>query len=289
MKQITVYSGKGGTGKTTVTASLAALAENGLFADCDVDAANLHLILQPVPKEEHRFIGGKKGVIDPQKCTGCGDCERVCRFDAVSVPEINVFACEGCGVCAKICPAEAITMEQGDAGAWYKGETKYGPMVYAELKAGEDNSGKLVAEVRKNSTSTAESLGKEYIIIDGPPGTGCAVMASLTGTDLAVLVTEPTVSGIHDMERAVDVARHFSLPVGVVVNKYDLNEEKTADIVRYCESAGIPFFGKIRYSKSVVESVSALVPYVDYKQDDITESLKKIWEKITKSINSGGS
>ncbi len=290
MKQIVIFSGKGGTGKTSFTASLAPLAENSIFADCDVDAANLHIILHPEPKEEILFMGGKKAFLDSSKCTACLACIDPCRYDAIAgpSPEINPFVCEGCGVCARICPEGAIEMRQSKAGYWYTADTAYGPLVYAELKAGEENSGKLVSEVRKKSKELGESQNKDYCIIDGPPGTGCAVLASITGTDIAVLVTEPTLSGIHDMERAIQVAEHFSIPTGVVINKATLNRKNTGKIIDYCTHNEIPFFGTIDYSRNMVDAVSALVPYVEYADDEIADSIKDIWKKIQKVVSSNG-
>ena len=293
MKQIVVFSGKGGTGKTSFTAAIAALAENAVFADCDVDAANLHLIMRPEPKEETLFLGAKVAILDSTLCTGCYACVGPCRFDAIevkenggkkSIPEINPFVCEGCGVCARLCPENAITMKQSEAGYWYVADTPYGPLVFAELKAGEENSGKLVSEVRKKSKEIGETEQKQYCIIDGPPGTGCAVMASLTGTDMAVLVTEPTFSGIHDMERALQVAKFFSIPSGVVVNKASINEENTQRIIEHCRENSIPFLGTIDYSRKMVDAVSELIPYVEYADDEISSSIKKIWNEIQKVV-----
>ncbi len=297
MKQIVIFSGKGGTGKTSFAASLAALAENSVFADCDVDAANLHLIMKPEPKEEHLFLGGKIAFLEGSKCTGCEACIEPCRFDAIApaadggnraIVEINPFVCEGCGVCARICPEGAINMKQSEAGYWYVADTPYGPLVFAELKAGEENSGKLVSEVRKKSKEIGESLRKNYCIIDGPPGTGCAVMASLTGTDMAVLVTEPTLSGIHDMDRALQVADFFSIPTGVVVNKASINEENTQTVMEHCRKKSIPFLGTIDYSRKMVDAVSALIPYVDYADDEISDSIKQIWDEIQKVVSKNG-
>ena len=273
------------------------MAENSIFADCDVDAANLHLILQPEPKEEHLFLGGKIAILNESACSGCHACVGPCRFDAIEVPEngkkreipeINPFVCEGCGVCARICPEDAVTMKQSEAGYWYVAETPYGPLVFAELKAGEENSGKLVSEVRKKSKELGESENRDFCIIDGPPGTGCAVMASLTGTDMAVLVTEPTFSGIHDMDRALQVAEFFSIPSAVVVNKASINKENTETIIEHCRKNSIPFLGTIDYSRKMVDAVSALTPYVKYADDEISASIKHIWNEIQKVVSTNG-
>jgi len=296
-QQITVYSGKGGTGKTSFTAALAALATDCVFADCDVDAANLHLILKPVITGQHLFRGGKNAVVDGSKCTGCGVCVSSCRYGAITLAgapvkaAIDPYSCEGCKVCVRICPEQAIRLEQQDSGFRYDADTAYGPFVFAELHPGEENSGKLITEVRKAAQDRAESEGKGLCIIDGPPGTGCAVMASLTGADLAIIVTEPTVSGIHDMDRAVQVAEHFTIPVAVVVNKSTINIEKTREIRKTCSGRNIPYLGEIPYSRKVVDAVSSLVPYVEYAEDEISDAIKEIWQGVQgllQKIQSGG-
>ena len=224
MKQILVISGKGGTGKTVLTGALAALAPNKVMADCDVDAANLYLLLNPSIREKHPFQSGASAVIDPALCSRCGQCSAACRFDAVSRDfVVNPIACEGCGLCARVCPAGAVIMKENTAGDWFISETRYGPFVHAKLGLAEENSGKLVAKVRETAGEIAESKAADYVIIDGPPGIGCPVIASLSGVDLAVIVTEPSLSAIHDAERVMDLAKHFEIPVKLVVNKWDIN------------------------------------------------------------------
>lgn len=299
MKQIVIISGKGGTGKTVFAGSIAALAESAVIADCDVDASNLHFLLHPEVREEHAFSGGEEAVVDPDRCTGCMQCKDVCRFQAVEIqfppppkgreiPEgrkarIDPIMCEGCGVCAEICPEKAIRMEPRDAGSWYVSETKAGTMVHAALKAGEENSGKLVAQVRKKAKAVAEEENKEYVLIDGPPGTGCAVISSLSGVDMAVIVTEPSFSGIHDMKRVLELADHFSIKTGVVINKATVNGENTEEIRTFCRERNIPLFGEIPYSKRVVEAVSECVPYVEYADDEVSNALKDSWRNICKT------
>jgi len=240
MKQMVVISGKGGTGKTMLTASFAVLAENKVMADCDVDAADLHLLLHPEIKERHEFRSGKTAVINKDICQECGECITVCRFNAISKDfEIDPISCEGCAICSFICPAEAIRMEENISGEWFISETKYGPMVHARLGIAEENSGKLVTLVRQNAQRIAEEESKDYVIIDGPPGIGCPVIASLANVDLALIVTEPTLSGIHDMERIALVAQHFNVPTKVVINKYDINFQTTDDIKRICAAKDI--------------------------------------------------
>lgn len=287
MKQIVIISGKGGTGKTILSACFAALLENKVLADCDVDAANLHLLLHPEIKETHSFFGLDKAKIDPEKCTGCGECERVCRFDAISEIQgatffVDRISCEGCTVCSLICPAEAIQMEETKAGEWYLSQTAYGPFVHAKLGIGEENSGKLVTEVRKNVKEWAETNGMDKVILDGPPGTGCPVIASLSGVDLALVVTEPTPSGFHDMKRVIQVARHFGIKTACCINKYDLNVLNTSQIQDWCKKESIPLLGNIPYDESVTASLIQGVPFVEYSNNSTANAIKNLCEQ---SIN----
>ena len=256
MKQLVIISGKGGTGKTIITASIATLAQNKVMVDCDVDAANLYLLLHPEIQETHQFIGGKKAHIDVEKCTLCGECIDVCRFEAITEKEdgeiiIDPISCEGCGVCSHICPVEAIEMEKSVSGECFVSRTKYGPFVHARLGIGEENSGKLVTEVRKKAKEIADKNNLDFIIIDGPPGIGCPVISSLSGTDLALVVTEPTLSGIHDMERVVQVAHHFKTQTACCINKYDLNLQNSKKIESWCKKNSIPLIGKIPFDEQV--------------------------------------
>lgn len=284
MKQIVVISGKGGTGKTFFSGSLAGLAPDRVIADCDVDASNLHFLLSPRKVETHPFQGGVEAHVDPQQCTGCFTCRDVCRFDAVleqdEIAVIDPILCEGCGVCSHVCPESAITMEPCEAGEWYVSKIEGGTMVHARLKAGEENSGKLVTSVRSKAKEIAEEHENRYVLIDGPPGTGCAVIAALSGVDFAVVITEPTLTGIHDMERVLDLADYFSIKTGVVVNKENLNYKNSSRIREYCEKEGIPVLGSIPYSKNVVESVSKGIPYVDFADDEISDAIKAAWKSI---------
>lgn len=231
MKEVVILSGKGGTGKTILTASLACLVENKIMADCDVDAANLHLLLHPEIKETYEFKGGKEAIIDAEKCIGCGKCEEICRFGAPyrngDVYSIDEFACEGCATCTIVCPAEAIRMETEEAGKYFISQTEYGPFVHAELGIAQENSGKLVSIVKERAREIALKNNLSFIIMDGPPGIGCPVISTLSGVNTALVVTEPTLSGIHDMERVIDVAFHFGAKVFICINKFDLNTEKT--------------------------------------------------------------
>lgn len=284
MKQIVVISGKGGTGKTIFTASLASLAQNKVMVDCDVDAADLHLLLNPRVVETHEFRSGKTAWIDPDTCIACGECAEVCRFDAIRGADdhfvVDPLACEGCGLCARICPVEVVEMRENLCGEWYLSETSYGPFVHAKLGIAQENSGKLVALIRQKAKELARSRGMDYVIIDGPPGIGCPVLASLTDTDLAVIVTEPTLSGIHDARRVMELAGHFQIPAGLVINKWDINPERSREIEALCAEEGVSLLGRIPFSKRVAESLIRAVPYVETAQDEVSAAIRAAWEKI---------
>lgn len=283
MKQITVISGKGGTGKTVITGSLAALAQNKVMADCDVDAADLHLLLHPEIKERHEFRSGRTAVIDQDVCIKCGKCADACRFGAIDRDfAVDPISCEGCAFCSRICPVNAIRMEENVAGEWFISGTKYGPFIHAKLGIAEENSGKLVAMVRQASRELAKKEGLEYVIIDGPPGIGCPVIASLTGVDLALVVTEPTLSGLHDAKRVIEVAKHFNVPAKLVVNKFDLNPEMAGRIERFCSDNGIPVIGRIPFDKTIVESMVMGRTIPEYKEGKARTEIMKIWEALKK-------
>ncbi len=286
MKQIVVISGKGGTGKTTLTAALVSLAERVVVADCDVDAADLHFLLGPEVRERHRFVGGRVPVVDHDLCTECGACADACHWEAIDEHgHVDRLACEGCAVCSHVCPVDAIVMEERVCGEWYVSRTRYGPFIHARLGIAEENSGKLVTQVRKAARETALEQDSSWVFIDGPPGIGCPVIASISGVDLALVVTEPTISGIHDMERVLDVSRHFEVPSAVVINKYDLNEENTRTIEEICRRRAVPILGRIPFSKSVNESVVSCKPMPEFIHDGVTEEIARIWDKIR---NDGG-
>lgn len=281
MKQIVVISGKGGTGKTFLTASFAALAQNQVMVDCDVDAADLHLLLKPEIRERHAFRGGFTARIVGDRCEQCGECLRVCRFDAISEDfRVDAISCEGCAVCSRICPAGAVIMEENVSGEWYVSDTPYGPLVHAKLGIAEENSGKLVAKVRGVAREIADHEGKDYVLIDGPPGIGCPVIAAITGVDLALIVTEPTLTGIHDMERVARVSRHFGIPTMVVINKCDLNPENSQRIREMCYQADIEVAACIPFSRLVIESIVRGIPFVEYGRNGITETITHLWERI---------
>ena len=281
MKQIVIISGKGGTGKTVLTASFAALAKNKVMADCDVDAADLHLLLNPKIKERYEFRSGKTARIDKKLCQQCGKCIVACRFDAIREDfVVDPISCEGCCLCSYICPADAIKMEENLSGEWYISDTKYGPFVHAKLGIAEENSGKLVTKVKQTAKEIAKRNNLDYIIVDGPPGIGCPVIASLSDADLALIVTEPTLSGIHDMQRILDVALHFKIATKVVINKYDLNEKNTKDIELICKNKNIDVVGRIPFSKKVSESIVESVPIIEYTKNSVVKEIISVWQKI---------
>ncbi|MDD5255371.1 MAG: P-loop NTPase [Candidatus Omnitrophica bacterium] len=281
MKQIVVISGKGGTGKTVVTGAFAALAGNKVMADCDVDAADLHLLLHPEIRERAEFRGGHTAVIDKELCNGCGKCAQACRFQAIKDDfTVEPFSCEGCGLCGRICPLKAIGMRENTAGEWYISSTKYGPLVHARLGIAEENSGKLVAKVRQAAKELAERENLDYVIVDGPPGIGCPVIASLSGADCALVVTEPTLSGLHDAGRVIEVAGHFNIPVKLIVNKYDLNPAVTGQIEEFCGKKDIPVIGKIAFDRAVVRSMVEGTTIIEYLPNAAADELRKIWEAV---------
>jgi MinD superfamily P-loop ATPase len=256
MKQIAVVSGKGGTGKTSIVASLASLASGrAVFADCDVDAPDLHLILMPVVRERREFFGIKRAFIDSGKCTQCGSCQDACRFAAIADFQVDPALCEGCGVCKLVCPVEAVEMRESLAGYAYLSDTRFGGLVHAELFPGEEASGKLVAMVREMARDLAAMRKLDLILIDGSPGIGCPVIASLTGVDLALVVTEPTITGEHDLERILDVAGHFGINTAVCINKYDINPAKSRRIEVLCQERAIMVAGRLPFHSSVIEAM----------------------------------
>ena len=286
MKQLTILSGKGGTGKTTLTASLAVLARNAVFADCDVDAPDLHMLLHPEVIKTQEFKGSKLAVIDKTKCDNCGVCREKCRFDAITdAIEVDPVACEGCGVCAAICPSDAITMIERVSGYAYISKTKYGFMAHALLSPGESNSGKLVTLVRQNARILSEKENSDLIIIDGPPGIGCPVIASVSGVDVSLVVTEPTMSGIHDLQRALQLIKHFNVKPLVCVNMYDINKDNTDKILRFCEENSIKVVGKIPFNPKVTEAMVNGKTIVEYSpESDVAKEIENIWKRCKDSL-----
>jgi MinD superfamily P-loop ATPase len=287
MKELVIISGKGGTGKTTLTASFAYLARNRILADCDVDAADLHILVQPEILHKEEFLGGFKAGIDTQTCSQCGICRESCRYGAISGDfVVNDFSCEGCGVCLHVCPEQAISMEQSLSGSWFISETRMGPMVHAALRPGEENSGKLVALVRNQAKVMAKKKAMDLILVDGAPGVGCPVISSITGADHALVVTEPTLSGLHDMRRALELIRRFRIGASVVVNKADVNLDVAAQIEDVAAESGASVLGRIPYDSTVIRAMVQRRCPVEEPNCAANESIRSIWERLRASISS---
>jgi len=296
-KELTVISGKGGTGKTTVVGSLAHLMKSKILADNDVDAADLHLLLVPSVREGHDFVGGTKATIDPALCIGCGDCAEACHFAAIrgdgppndetgATYRIEELACEGCGLCPLVCPVGAIESGKKVTGRWYVSGTDFGPMVHARLGIAEENSGRLVTQVRNRAAELAGELNQEQILGDGPPGTGCPVIASVSGTDLALVVTEPTVSGVHDMERVMNLAGHFGVPIAVVINKADLNAEQARRIEEVAEKHGSRVIGRIPFDREVNEALMAGKTVIEHGKGSAAGAIRATWRELQEVLSS---
>ena len=287
VNEIAVISGKGGTGKTTVCVALGTLAGNVVMADCDVDAPDVHILLSPTIKSKTDFVASKVAVIDPNACTECGLCEEKCRFHAIANSKVDPISCEGCGVCAHVCPENAIEMVDRQSGYLYDSDTRIGPLVHAKLLPGEGNSGRLVTEVRKLSTEVATEKGISTVLIDGSPGIGCPVIATVTGIKLGVIVTEPTMSGIHDMQRVVELLSRFKVKTTVIINKFDLNTENTEAIEHYCKDNDIEILGKIKFDTVMTRSMVAAKTLPEYAPDyEITSLLRNTWGRILELLPS---
>jgi MinD superfamily P-loop ATPase len=295
MKELVVISGKGGTGKTSIVAAFAYLAKNAIFADCDVDAADLHLVLEPKIKETSDFSGGKQAFIITEKCIGCGKCKDLCRFDAINFDgppndivaktfTVDSVSCEGCKVCVEFCPADAIEFNDSINGRWFISDTRFGTMVHAKLGIAEENSGKLVSLIRKEAKRIAEEEKKDLIIIDGSPGIGCPVIASITGADVVLIITEPTLSGKHDLERVAQLAAGFNIPVLVAINKFDLNPEMAEKIEEDARKRNIKVVGKIRYDKAFTKAQIMKCSVVEYTGGAVTEDIRALWRNVTYAI-----
>lgn len=295
MKELVVISGKGGTGKTSIVASFAALAENKVLADCDVDAADLHLVLEPEIEYTEDFSGGKQARIITERCNSCGKCYEVCRFDAVKRSadldevitvdyQVDSVSCEGCGVCVRACPIDAIAFEPAINGQWYRSRTRHGPMVHAKLGVAQENSGKLVTLVRNQAKKIVEEKNLELIIIDGSPGIGCPVIASITGADLVLVVTEPTQSGLHDLERVAELTRHFGIETMVCINKWDLNPDITLDIEAQAQEWQVKVAGRVRYDNAITEAQIKKSSVVEYISGAVSKDIKVLWRNITYAL-----
>jgi MinD superfamily P-loop ATPase len=298
MKQLVILSGKGGTGKTSVAAALAHLASEEMpivLADADVDAANLELVLAPTKLEEHVFMGGQVAIIDPDLCQLCNRCYEVCRFEAViydaSFPgddtyRVDPLACEGCASCVYQCPEGAIHSDEQQAGLWFRSDTRFGPLFHAHLFAAQENSGKLVTLVKQHGRLLALDEGRKLLIVDGPPGIGCPVISANAGADLALLVTEPTISGVHDLERILGTVNHFRVPAMVLINKADVNPTHTAGIEAYCRAQGIELVGKLPYDNVVTKAMVQGQPVTIYQPEGaMASALREVWARVCKHLN----
>ena len=291
MKELVVISGKGGTGKTSIVASFASLVKNAVFADCDVDAADLHLVLEPKIMQKSDFSGGKRAAIVGQKCSGCGKCQELCRFDAIHINgegndvadkifTVDPISCEGCKVCVEFCPVDAIEFKDSINGQWFISDTRFGPMVHAKLGIAEENSGKLVTLIRKEAKRIATEEEKDMIIVDGSPGIGCPVIASITGADLVLIITEPTLSGKHDLGRVADLTASFGIPTLLCINKSDLNQEITGQIAEEARNRGIKLAGKIRYDKAFTMAQILKATVIEYTGGWVSEEIKTLWRNV---------
>ncbi len=334
MKELVVISGKGGTGKTSVVAAFAALAEHKVLVDCDVDAADLHLILQPEKKSIQEFRSGNEAIIRQEACIGCGACLVNCRFGAVkqtsgvdvewmlrasrhacndcdfcvrscpnrSIDMINMMrdsfgeegkatfiidplSCEGCGVCVDTCPVKAIDFPERIAGEWYISDTRYGPMVHARLGIAAENSGKLVSLVRREARQLAEEQDKDLLLVDGPPGIGCPVIASISGASMILIVTEPTLSGQHDLQRVAELARHFHIPAAVCVNKWNLNPDMSGLIEASAQALGATILGRIRYDRAMTEAQVAGKNVLEYSENGVSQDIHDVWASVISLLN----
>jgi MinD superfamily P-loop ATPase len=288
MTELVVISGKGGTGKTTVVAALAALAQDVVIADCDVDAADLHLLLRPEVGESIPYEGSEKAGIDERLCTSCGMCLATCRFDAVIPTDecfrIDPLSCEGCGACAFVCPAGAIQLKRQLSGWIHVSRSRFGPFVHGELRPGEEASGKLVTQVKMRARELARQEQATLLIVDGAPGIGCPVIASLSGAHGALVVTEPSRSALHDLERVVEVARQFRAKIFLAVNKADLAEELAETIEAYAREEAIPVLARIPYDEGVVEAQVVGRPVVEYTDGAAARAIRAVWERLSEEL-----
>jgi MinD superfamily P-loop ATPase len=295
MKELVVISGKGGTGKTSIVAALAALAGNAVLADCDVDAADLYLIMQPKVLYQEDFLAGSRAEIKVKQCSSCGLCFDLCRFQAIQCNgaesstndccyRVDPLSCEGCGVCAYVCPDRAIEMKTPVCGEWYISDTRYGPMIHARLGIAEENSGKLVTLVRNQAKKLAEESRNDLIIVDGPPGIGCPVISSLTGADLVLAVTEPTIAGEHDLLRLGELTSHFDIPTVVCINKWDINPDRALEIEKAASDQNMKVIGRIHYddvfTKAQIEGISV----VQYSDNGVVAEVRSLWDRLVNEL-----
>lgn len=284
MPEIVIISGKGGTGKTSLTGAFAQVARDTVLCDLDVDAPDLHILLSPKIRKREAFISGHEARIRPDDCTACAQCASLCRFEAISDAGeafvVDPLRCEGCKVCVTLCPVQAIDFPEKHCGDWYVSDTRCGVMVHAQLFAGEENSGRLVTLLKQQAKEIAKEKGLSCILCDGAPGIGCPVISSLSGTDLAVIVTEPTLSGRHDLERVAGLCEYFRIPLGVIVNKCDLNEEQTAFIEAYCEEKKYTLVAKLPHDPLFTEAMVQRKAVTEYPDAPMAEAVRQAWERI---------
>jgi MinD superfamily P-loop ATPase len=295
VKELVVISGKGGTGKTSIAAAFACLAQNAVLADCDVDAADLHLVLLPTVRQQSDFSGGKKASINASKCIGCGKCADMCRFEAIHLNgqaneivqktyTVDPFSCEGCKVCVEFCPVNAISFEPAINGKWFISDTRFGPMIHAKLGIAEENSGKLVTLIRQKAKEIAAEQKRAYLIIDGSPGIGCPVIASITGADLVLVVTEPTLSGKHDLERVAELTKTFGIETMVCINKYDINPRMSDVISEEARKRGLKVIGAIPYDESFTKAQIMRATVIEYTSGYIAEKVKALWREVVYAL-----
>ena len=286
MKELVIISGKGGTGKTSLMGAFATLAKNKILCDADVDAADLHLIVEPTIQSRHDFQSGRTALIDESRCTQCGQCRDLCQFEAIDLDfQVSPVACEGCGVCVHFCPENAIDFPINTCGEWYISDTRLGPMVHARLGIAEENSGKLVSLVRNEAKAIAEKTGADLILTDGPPGVGCPVIASIGNADAVLVVTEPSVSGIHDLKRILALTEHFRVPAMVCVNKYDLNQKLTDDINAYAMNSHAEALGQIPFDTAITRAMVQAQTILEYDpSSETSHAIKDIWQKVSDRV-----
>lgn len=288
MRELVIISGKGGTGKTSITASFAALAENKVIVDADVDAADLHLVLHPEIQRTTEFRGGHIAVIDSDRCTACGECLQRCQFGAISDDfRVDTTDCEGCGVCVHFCPENAISFPERVCGRWFVSETAVGPMVHARLGIAEENSGLLVSLLRKEAKTLAEKRGLDTLIVDGPPGIGCPVISALTGADAVLMISEPSLSGLHDLERAANLAAFLKVPAMMCVNKYDINPDIADQIEAFSARQGISSVGRIPYDRDVTAAMVALQSLVAHSDGPAATAVRALWQAVSRQMHDG--
>lgn len=284
MKELVIISGKGGTGKTSITAAFAALAQQSVLADCDVDAADLHLVLKPTIQKRTTFTSGRVAHIREADCTECGLCERLCRFDSIKNFKVNPLRCEGCGVCVEFCPVKAIDFPEEDCGEWFISETRFGNMVHARMQPGAENSGKLVTVVREAARKLAKHNDSTWLLVDGPPGIGCPVIASITGADAVLAVSEPTLSGEHDLKRVLELARFFNIPCLTCINKWDINPAMTERIETLAKSLGAKPVGRVPYDRAVTAAQINARSLVEESDGPASDAVRELWNNVCTTL-----